>query len=56
MTESREFPAGTVLKMNGIPVALTEAAKIETHPSNWPLIEDRPDGGCRADPGETVLA
>jgi len=35
--EVRVIPAGTILHLNGIPVALVEDTKLETHPENWPL-------------------
>ena len=35
--EERTLPAGTVVKINGIPLFLVEDAKLQTHPNNWAL-------------------
>lgn len=35
--ESRTLKAGTVVKMNGIPLVLTKDAELETNPANWSL-------------------
>jgi hypothetical protein len=37
--EGRTFPAGTIVHMNGIPVALVLDTNLETHPNNWKAIE-----------------
>lgn len=35
-----KLPAGTTIKMGGIPVTLTEDTNVSTHPNNWPLIRE----------------
>lgn len=44
-TETRTLPAGTIVKINGIPLALMEDAKMETHPGNWSTVLEGYDIG-----------
>jgi len=36
----RILPAGTVVKIQGIPVRLENAVKANTHPNNWTVIDE----------------
>lgn len=43
--EGRYFPAGTIVHMNGVPVALVTGVNLETHPVNWRIIEEQAFAG-----------
>ena len=38
--QTRELPAGTVIKLAGFPVELTAPVVVSTHQANWPLIDE----------------
>lgn len=38
--EYRELPAGSIIKIEGIPLELENPTSVGTHKGNWPVVEE----------------